>query len=310
MLILKMLLTAVAAAGTSADYPWVGIYGQPKSGTTWLEVIVDEMIKAAGGSIDYRTRIGTVDTGLIHEHIGLGLPSSESPVTNKHSLPGVKGIAESIATCTPCGYQTVKECVDKGIDIWSEACMKQDEFMHVLPQQHRYVLILRDPRAVQLSYNHYVGKPATYNYVELTRKCAALVSVRYYWHDVLVRLTNPSLILFYEDLVANPIDEYYRLASFLELFLAPEVMLGVVKNTSAASLRAREAQHALPGPNRPGQDTEKVRSATPDAFRTEIPPNVLFNATAAMAPLLHPALRMKWLYNDLDARFLEIEHRP
>ncbi len=122
--------------------------------------------------------------------------------------------------------------------------------------------------------------------------------------QVLVRLTNPSLILFYEDLVVNPIDEYYRLASFLMTTLAPAVMLGVVKNTSAASLRAREAQHALPGPNRPGQDTAKVRTATPDAFRIEIPSHVLSNATVAMAPLLHPALRMKWLYNDLDAHFL------
>jgi hypothetical protein len=29
-----------------------------------------------------------------------------------------------------------------------------------------------------------------------------------------------------------------------------------------------------------------------------------------MAPLLHPALRMKWLYNDLDVKFLGLkEHR-
>ena len=132
------------------------------------------------------------------------------------------------------------------------------------------------------------------------------MSVRYYWHDFLVRLTNPSLILFYEDLVVNPIDEYYRLASFLDATLEPAVMLGVVKKTSAASLRKKEARHALPGPNRPGRDTAKVRTATPDAFRTEIPSYILTNATVAMAPFLHPALWMKWLYNDLDAHFLNI----
>ncbi|KAH8074267.1 chloride channel [Aureococcus anophagefferens] len=34
------------------------------------------------------------------------------------------------------------------------------------------------------------------------------------------------------------------------------------------------------------------------------------NVTAAMAPLLHPALRMKWLYNDLDVKFLGLkEHQ-
>ena len=50
----------------------------------------------------------------------------------------------------------------------------------------------------------------------------------------------------------------------------------------------------------------EVRAATPDAF----PSDVLFNATAAMAPRLHPALWMKWLYNDLDARFWRSSTEP
>ena len=53
-----------------------------------------------------------------------------------------------------------------------------------------------------------------------------------------------------------------------------------------------------------------MRAATPDAFRREIPSDVLFNATAAMAPRLHPALWMKWLYNDLDARFWRSSTEP
>ena len=43
---------------------------------------------------------------------------------------------------------------------------------------------------------------------------------------------------------------------------------------------------------------------TPDGFRSEIPPEALDNVSATMAPLLHPALRMKWLYNELDVRYL------
>ena len=50
----------------------------------------------------------------------------------------------------------------------------------------------------------------------------------------------------------------------------------------------------------------QVRAATPDAFRAEIPEATLANATAAMAPLLHPALRMKWLCNahEIDSEVL------
>ncbi|KAH8047921.1 hypothetical protein JL721_12081 [Aureococcus anophagefferens] len=205
----------------------------------------------------------------------------------------------------------LKRCVDDGITIGSEACVPP-AFLGPLPVNARYVLILRDPRAVVVSWAHYnervnltsQGKASEDYIIETVPKCAALVSLRYYWHDELVRRTHPSLILFYEDLAANPVDEYYRLASFLGVSLEPDVMLGVIHRTSAASMKKDEQHHRLPGPNRPGTPRAKVRSATPDAFREEVSARAWANATAAMAPLLHPALRMKWLYNDLDVKFL------
>ncbi|KAH8058707.1 chloride channel [Aureococcus anophagefferens] len=42
----------------------------------------------------------------------------------------------------------------------------------------------------------------------------------------------------------------------------------------------------------------------PREGRRELSARAWANVTAAMAPLLHPALRMKWLYNDLDVKFL------
>ena len=235
----------------------------------------------------------------------------------KHHLPGAKGVAMEVLVDIKSSYEAfLKHCVKHGIKIWSEACVLP-EYLGPLPDNTRYVLILRDPRAVVVSWAHYARKGltskgnASEDYVTKTvPQCAAVTSVRYYWHDELLRRTHPSLILFYEDLVANPVDEYYRLASFLDVNLEPDVMFGVVDQTSAASMRKDEKHHLLPGPNRASSYKAKVRSATPDAFREEVSARAWADATAAMAPLLHPALRMKWLYNDLDVKFLGLkEHR-
>jgi len=280
----------------------VELHGQPKSGTTWLEVITDDIVTAGGGKITSRRAY------YGDEWIG---------PKNKHALPGAKGAAEEVHVDIESSYKAfLKRCVDDGIKIWSEACVPPATYLGPLPDNTRYVLILRDPRAVVVSWAHYSGKGltkgnASEDYVTKTvPQCAAVVSLRYYWHDELLRRTHPSLILFYEDLVANPVDEYYRLASFLDVNLEPDVMFGVVDQTSAASMRKDEEHHLLPGPNRPTSDKAKVRSATPDAFREELSARAWADATAAMAPLLHPALRMKWLYNDLDVKFLGLkEHQ-
>lgn len=306
--IVRVLLLALAlgtAAKGNKDNPGgyvVELHGQPKSGTTWLEVITDDIVTAGGGKINSSRRADYGD-----ELIG--------PI-GKHSMPGAKGVAKEVHVDIKSSYEAfLKHCVKHGIKIWSEACVLP-EYLGPLPDNTRYVLILRDPRAVVVSWAHYKNKGlvkgnVTESYVTKTvPQCAAIVSLRYYWHDELLRRTHPSLILFYEDLVANPVDEYYRLASFLDVNLEPDVMFGVVDQTSAASMRKDEKHNLLPGPNRANSDRAKVRSATPDAFREELSARAWANVTAAMAPLLHPALRMKWLYNDLDVKFLGLkEHR-
>lgn len=307
---LRVLSIAVLALGTATNNDTrvqtnktegtvVETHGQPKSGTTWLEVITVAIITAGGGKANKKTRSANF--------------ANETLVSNeKHRLPGAMSKAKAVHVAIERSFDAfLKRCVDDGITIGSEACVPP-AFLGPLPDNARYVLILRDPRAVVVSWAHYnervnltsQGKASEDYIIETVPKCAALVSLRYYWHDELVRRTHPSLILFYEDLAANPVDEYYRLASFLGVSLEPDVMLGVIHRTSAASMKKDEQHHRLPGPNRPGTPRAKVRSATPDAFREEVSARAWANATAAMAPLLHPALRMKWLYNDLDVKFL------
>ena len=168
----RALLFALIVQTNVSSAVWVTTHGQPKSGTTWLEVIIDEVVLAAGGSKNGRTAT-LRDFHIIENKI-------------KHSLPGAKGNARKVSVHIPKSYEFISDCVKADTQIWSEACIKRDAVLDVLPPKNRYIIILRDPRAVVLSWNHYNGQPPTRSYLELTSQCAAVVSVRYYWHEVLV----------------------------------------------------------------------------------------------------------------------------
>ena len=302
----SMRLTWLAAAllllqrcpGASADV--VQCLGQPKAGTTWLEVIVDALVTAAGGTVDKAARVARYGDERI-ESVG---QKNKGAMASKHGLPGFKlgnfGVAFAQSYNRVC-----RACVARGNKVWSPACVNAS-LLAAPDADARFVLILRDPRAVAVSWARYTNKRVDAHYfLDGVPQIAAVESVRYAWHAGLLRKTNPSLVLFYEDLVgSNSIDAYYELATFLRVALSPTAMRRVVEDTSADSMRDAEARGALPGPNRAGRPQAKVRAATADSFRGDVAPDVLANATRAMAAVLHPALAVKWLRNDADASFL------
>ena len=171
-LLFALIVQTISAQNVSSAV-WVTTHGQPKSGTTWLEVIIDEVVLAAGGSMNAMRKATLGDFHL------------RNP-THKHRLPGAKGNASKVSVSIRRSYEFISDCVKADTQIWSEACIKRDAFLDVLPPKNRYIIILRDPRAVVLSWNHYIGQPPTRSYLKLTSQCAAVVSVRYYWHEVLV----------------------------------------------------------------------------------------------------------------------------
>ena len=271
-------------------------HGQPKSGTTWLEVI-----------------LRTITAGAVKKDRSIEL-SADCEVINvrfKHQLPGSKW--GELIDPTSSYMKTCQKCVQKGQDIWTEECVQPERSYFGVPIDERYVLILRDPRAVVVSWAHYRGqltkndfasRRSSDYFVDMVPKVAALTSLRYYWHAELIRRTSPSLILFYEDLISDTVNEYYRIAAFLGMNPDLNTMLQMVNASSSGSMRRQEQAHQLPGPNNPGRENAKVRSASLGGFRDEMSKEALQESTVAMFPMLHPALVAKWLLNNEDAAFL------
>ncbi|KAJ8605352.1 hypothetical protein CTAYLR_002334 [Chrysophaeum taylorii] len=286
-----LLLFPLAAAET------VRVFGQPKSGTTWCEVITETIVAETLNRNMSRSR----ETRQVNYN---DVRVEFQPEGSKHGLPGGHKVGsrpfdDKIISVERYYDKLLRPCIESRFPIWSSDCVPEAAMGALGP--HRYVLIVRDPRSVAVSSYHYFDdlrerwKLGDYC-LDATPKIAALTSLRYYWHDELVRKTNPSLVLFYEDVLNDPVNQIYRIATFLRLHPDMSTMLRVVDATSASAMRRDEARLTLPGRNRPGKESAKVRTASADAFRTELAdPQLVDNITRAMAPFLHPALRAKYI---------------
>lgn len=273
----------------AAVHATVFAHGQPKSGTSWLGVIIETLVKKScedGASANcLRLLVAEKEEAKFVDRE----TTQEVLLHNvKHSLPGAADDMPSGVriTAVDSAYNaTVASCVDRGLAIWSPGCMPRSKVRVDVLGANRYVLIVRDPRAVVVSAFHYFKETGFEAYCrDKVPKTAALTSLRYYWHAELVATTNPSLIVFYEDLLDDTVNEYYKIASFLRLQPSLHTMVQVAAETSANTMRARSV-HA-----------SKLRRASPESFRVDMRP-FLADVTRAMIPLLHPALLSKYVYN-------------
>ncbi|KAJ8606097.1 hypothetical protein CTAYLR_010808 [Chrysophaeum taylorii] len=179
---------------------------------------------------------------------------------------------------------------------WSPSCVPASTFTRTVVG--RFVLVVRDPRAVATAaYGGRVEGFVSYCR-DVVWKTAALTSLRYYFFNELVRESHPTLVVFYEDLVAEKaVNEYYRIASFVELNPDLPTLFEVINKTAPEPVRVvpRIAK------------TIKTRSAESffrEAMRNA-DPKLLATVTRAMLPYLHPALAYRYLYaNDEDVAIL------
>lgn len=276
----------------------VTLHGQPKSGTTWMEVIVKTLgMASCGPGMACDEFIDGTATQRVYT---MGDMSVE--IGHKHYLPGGIGRAAGMLGYVNETYENLG--LSNCTVIWSETCLPWSLYEPIVDK--RAILIVRDPRAVVVSAYHYFpilrGNASLEDYfLNQVPMTAALTSVRYWWHDFRIRETIPSLILFYEDLLDDTINQYFRIASFLRLVPSMETMRSVVNATSATTMQQLEEDGKIPGVNHFGQENAKVRSAQAQAYREEIlalpdGDDILRNATRAMAPFLHPALQARYLY--------------
>lgn len=310
--------------------PVFRLYGHPKSGTTWLEVIIAYLEDAT------KWKVAThAPSGPNLKKFRARMRSEQGSFT-KHQLPGALDRFAKVDSILSGYHDALVPCLEEMVFPWDSRCANISHLATDVVKRARYILILRDPRAVIVSWLRYSQAPiktgsekhfhapcqnnrelktvgphsrkiasfrTSWNrsvLIEQTTKVAALISLRYHWHTDILGATTASFTLFYEDLVATPFAEYSRLANFLSLKVQPSLMEKVAAATTPKAMRQLERCRNLPGRNNAGGSGAKVRRAKSQGFRSELDSRTLCKITRNMRSVLHPVLNRKWLDNRVD----------
>ena len=112
------------------------------------------------------------------------------------------------------------------------------------PSGSGFVLIIRDPREIIVSWMHFRGRAdkagklpqedvLKYQYY-ITR-----VAVFFNWYAVRLASVRPTVVLFYDEVMRNPVKEIGRMASVMGLNLSIATCVKVAEAASVDSMRKK-----------------------------------------------------------------------
>eukprot|EP00308_Calcidiscus_leptoporus_P001159 CAMPEP_0119378248 /NCGR_PEP_ID=MMETSP1334-20130426/47491_1 /TAXON_ID=127549 /ORGANISM="Calcidiscus leptoporus, Strain RCC1130" /LENGTH=309 /DNA_ID=CAMNT_0007397383 /DNA_START=90 /DNA_END=1019 /DNA_ORIENTATION=+ len=296
--------------------------GQPKTGTTWLELILTSILHLCCKPPSCTFTDDKRQPCFEQRQQYFGTPARSERLVNltlwakKHALPvrlaprAVDTKAYAADHLRAASIVLLKECVATSThsSIWSDECLSRVIAWPVaaLRLQTKHILLLRDPRAVVVSWYHYIGanlsRKNSTALSQATARQAAAQSLRYVVH---MRFTRSTLPVFYEDLLQDPHYWYAALATYLGFLPSSPEIDAVVNQSSAASMRAREAAGKLPGSTaRPyNRQGAKVLTASANAWQNDLSSraaSTIQGMTHTMCDLLVSPLRFKWVDCDLE----------
>ncbi len=215
-----------------------------KSGTTWVQAILRELIDISEGT---DTRVDGVSVGLteseripwIEEMAAIVGP--EAYVKRLNEMP----LKRRRVYKTHCTYPIVKN--------WTSSVKGCDS---------KFIFVVRDPRAVVVSAWHHTrtknfkydgpfehfanemflkGRIECGDWFEYTKEC----------YDALSTNPSNSLLLRYENMLKDPSKAVRNVASFLNIKVSDENVENVVKHTSFNAMRKAEKSGGLRVPGWP-----------------------------------------------------------
>jgi hypothetical protein len=122
------------------------------------------------------------------------------------------------------------------------------------PEYRRVVYLLRDGRDAMVSYFHYreATERTKLDFLEFVQGGAKLFPCR--WHEhVESWMNNPysaeRIVIKYEDLLANPVEQLQRFCSFAGLERTPAFIKAAAESAAFRTLRRKEEQQGFPDHN-------------------------------------------------------------
>ena len=274
----QVLLTDAYQVKFNRSAPTVNCNGSPKSGTTLLEYIAYQLYERAGRTV------------------------AHCDLLNKHSLPAGLPPFHHFSGHIDPAFKVLARCKLRGIrNLWSKACVSE-RFLNKTELAHlRFLLIVRDPRETTRSWIEWTGSgPSPDLFVKWTTENAAIISLRYVWAQA-IGLTNPAMVVVYEDLVEDKVAQIFRIAQFLDA----EVSLADVMDI----VNATEPKHMSEDFVEVGRGKNMAGIVNPGhgvhTFRTKYDNRTVCQATKGLVARAHPALMVRWLRDHPDdQRFL------
>lgn len=244
-----------------ADPFWY-LASYPKSGNTWCRVFIAELLRLAGSdqpfsgatveirglSLNRDLATGSIVSSRRWLDDQLGIDSSDLCWSELDQLRGRIGCQKSLYD-NNLRYHKVHD-----------AFTSPDSSGHpVVPVVgcRGAAIIIRNPADVAVSLSHFFSWDIERSVAFLIDDRAALChsskrggdQVRQFlgsWADHVLSWIDqdliPTLIIRFEDLLAQPTDEFARLVRFLDLPADQKLIAQVVANTSFAALRAKEEE--------------------------------------------------------------------
>lgn len=307
--------SSVAVPAVPAGVCTLSIRGIPKSGTTWMEVVLERMLAlacAAAPPCVYSSNSGHVrasGSGDSSHDTARGGMAAPLPAGNCTGVRFVMVTKHRIAgtLLTNFGHKrmpiespsivaglAMERCVGRGIPAHSRACFDAIDVLGTGPDrldgvdkdQMLYFNIMRDPRAVAVSACHYFQPQqplARCPYIHPPAFAANVAVAAVDWAYWDLRHPDFTITMHYENATAAPGTEFARLAAFLGIALTRADMAEVVSGTSVDEM----VHLKMPGRHDPGV---KVRRGSRWGFLAELDTTVVAAMNATMATMLPPEL--------------------
>jgi hypothetical protein len=148
------------------------------------------------------------------------------------------------------------------------------------PDYRRVVYLLRDGRDAMVSYLHFLEsvRRQKLDFLELVTTGVTKIPCKWHQH-VEAWLGNPHgaemIVIKYEDLVENPVEQIERFCQFIGLSCEPAHMEVVAQATQFRNLRAKEARLGLGFPDVWPSDKFFFRRGVVGSYKDEMPAEVL-----------------------------------
>lgn len=280
---------AVRARGNAPQtIVWLASY--PKSGNTWVRVFVHNLLKELSENSNEPH-----DINRLHEHTGWEFGAR--PFEAVLGKPFAEASHRELAEARPAAQGLLARNARGPILVKTHLCLGHEFQVPTININATLaaIYIVRNPLDVAISFSHHLGKPidatiadmATHNFMIPSRKRHVYEVIGTWSQHVgswIGLVSRPVHVMRYEDMLANPMRSFGRLATFLRLAPTETQLAAAIEKSSFKELSRQEAEHGFN--ERPPMAKKFFREGRAGQWRKDLSSSQISDIVRTHAPLM------------------------